>query len=118
MDASIFLVGSSRLSSAARTAPKPKAPMPDFSNRASLDIQYAWAMHSFGSKFLASSWSQEKLAGFQCWANDRSKALNICSFFIVQFPGKMLSSGVFPFDTFGILCSISEDWTGYLNLQT
>src|SRR5207247_11125492 len=99
IDASIFLVGSSRLSSAARTAPNPKAPMPDFSNRASLDIQYAWAIRSFGSKFFTSSSSQGKLAGFQCCAKDRSKALNICSFFRVQFQWKLLRSGGFCFDS-------------------
>src|SRR5205823_13724841 len=95
------------------SAPNPKAPMPDFSNRASLDIQYAWAIRSFGSKFFPSSSSQGKLAGFQCCAKDRSKALNICSFFMVQFPGKILSSGGFCFDALGIAVFYPR-WFGML----
>src|SRR5712691_3983048 len=92
IEASIFFVGSSMFSSAALTAPKPNAPIPDFSNRASFDIQYACATRSFESKFFWSSSSQGKVAGFQFWAKDRSKALNICWFVTVQFPGKMLRS--------------------------
>src|SRR5438445_9815892 len=89
IEASIFFVGSSRFSSAARTIPNPKAPIPDFSKNASLAIQYAWAIRSRWSKFFGSSWSQGKLEGFQFCENDRSNARNICSFRMVQFPGKM-----------------------------
>src|SRR5207245_6971688 len=60
--------------------------------RASFDIQYACAIRSFESKFFWSSSSQGKVAGFQFWAKDRSKALNICWFVTVQFPGKMFRS--------------------------
>src|SRR6267378_2231055 len=77
IEASIFFVGSSRFSSAARTIPNPKAPIPDFSKNASLAIQYACAILSRWSKFFGSSWSQGKLEGFQFCENDRSNARNI-----------------------------------------
>src|SRR5208337_2114842 len=60
-----FLVGSSISFIAAFNMAVPNAPIPDFSNNASLAIQYAWATRFFTSRPVGSSESQDSVTGFQ-----------------------------------------------------
>src|SRR5208282_6077224 len=60
-----FLVGSSISYIAAFNIAVPNAAIPDFSNSASLAIQYACATRSFASRPVGSSVSQDSVTGFQ-----------------------------------------------------